>query len=272
MTAIDARQDPEAAMAAAAALLDGSVSDEADPPKAPATPETVVVLPGGLYDPVNGISSTDAEVKELNGEDEEAVLRVNGDLAKTLDTILTRGTVSVGGQPAKGVLDSLLAADRASLLIGIRRATFGDEIKLVGVKCPHCGQEQSTTISCANDIPVDRLDSPADRWFTFTLPSGSEVDCSLPDGSTQREMANSKDTSPGALGTILLANCVRKIDNFPVIGTDQVRKLSWRDRDAIRNEIDKRNPGPRLGEVKRPCSACNEDIPLPLNLVDLFRL
>jgi hypothetical protein len=44
------------------------------------------------------------------------------------------------------------------------------------------------------------------------------------------------------------------------------------DRTKIVDEIIKRNPGPRLGEVKKACQACGEDILLPLSLLDLFRL
>lgn len=272
MTAVDARLDPTAASSAAAAVL-GATHDEADPPPAPETSDTTVDLPGGIYDPITRTSTTQAEVRELDGEDEEAILRVNGDLSKVLDTILVRGVASVGDEKAtKDVLDTLLVADRVALLIGIRRATFGDDIELVNVRCPGCGDEQGAKISCSRDIPVERLDSPADRWFTVETPSGRKVECALPDGSTHRALAESKDTSPGALNTILLANCVEKIDGFPAVGAEQVRKLSWKDRDAIRAEIEKRSPGPRLSEVKRPCSACGDDIPLPLSLVDLFRL
>ena len=38
------------------------------------------------------------------------------------------------------------------------------------------------------------------------------------------------------------------------------------------DEIIKRNPGPRLGEVTKACKACGELMALPLSLLDLFRI
>ena len=56
------------------------------------------------------------------------------------------------------------------------------------------------------------------------------------------------------------------------MGASTVLNLGMQDRSKIVEEIINRNPGPRLGEVKKTCKACGEDIALPLSLVDLFRL
>ena len=64
----------------------------------PSLPETTVDLPGGLYDPCEGNVMKTAEVRELTGLDEEAIVRIS-EPGKALLTILEKATVSVGGQP-----------------------------------------------------------------------------------------------------------------------------------------------------------------------------
>ena len=44
------------------------------------------------------------------------------------------------------------------------------------------------------------------------------------------------------------------------------------DREKLIAEIVEKNPGPRLGEVKKACQACGEDMETPLSLAALFRL
>lgn len=271
MTVFDPQVDAAATNAAVEAVLSTTPTDA---PSAPVLPDSEVALPGGYFDLATMSVSRTAQVRELNGDDEEAILRHQGNLGKTLETILQRGVESVGGQKATPqVLDGLLAADRDTLLVNIRSVTFGDTITLVGAACPHCRHEQELTISCRDDIPVKSLEDPSDREFETTLASGKRVKISLPNGATQRAIANSEDTNLGVLNTILLTGCVKEINGFPVVNADHLRKvLSMRDRDEIRREIDQRNPGPRLGEVSRPCAACGEPIALPLTMVDLFRL
>jgi len=94
----------------------------------------------------------------------------------------------------------------------------------------------------------------------------------LPTGVTQRRLLENNDKNSAELNTILLAGCVASINGSPSIGASTVLKLSWKDREAIVQEILERNPGPRLGEVKKACEACGEDIPMPLTLAALFRI
>jgi hypothetical protein len=83
--------------------------------------ETLVDLPGGLI--FNGEVIKTAEVRELNGRDEEAIGR-QGASARIWNTILTRAVVSIGNLPAsEDLLDKMLVGDRDALLLGIFRAT-----------------------------------------------------------------------------------------------------------------------------------------------------
>jgi hypothetical protein len=56
------------------------------------------------------------------------------------------------------------------------------------------------------------------------------------------------------------------------MGAHTALSLTMSDRTKIIEEILKRNPGPRLGEVTKLCKACGESISTPLSLLDLFQL
>ena len=86
--------------------------------------DNVVTLPGG-YINATGEVITEAEVRELNGRDEEEISKASS-LGKVLLAILKRGTVRVGDeQVTEDLLDRLLSGDRDMLLLGIFKATFG---------------------------------------------------------------------------------------------------------------------------------------------------
>ena len=63
-------------------------------------PDTSVTLPAGAV--IDGKVYTTAEVRELTGEDEEALAkaRMTGNGAKFVSVLLQRGTVSIGPKPS----------------------------------------------------------------------------------------------------------------------------------------------------------------------------
>lgn len=274
MSTISAAAQPDLANEVLSRAIAGQPQQDADalPPAAPALPNTTVALPAGLLH-LDGSIDTVGEVRELDGNDEEALARAAGSIPKTLEVILTRGVVSLGGNPVeKGDLDRLLAGDREALILGVRRVTFGNDLDPVRVKCPHCADEHDVTLTL-DDIPVRELeDRVGDRQFFLTLPSGKRARVKLPDGEAAKAVANSVDTNYGVLNSLLLSKTVQEINDMPIFSAEQVKSLGMRDRDAIITALAERNPGPRLGEVSRSCTACSQDIPLPLSLTDLFRL
>lgn len=270
MPDIVAADNPELANQIVNKILSGeepSALDEA--PSFTDLPDTHVSLPGGLLT-LDGDLIREAEVRELTGFDEEALSRATS-LGKQMTLLLNRAVVSVGGQkPDQGLLNSLLAADRDTLLLAIRKVTWGAEIELE-VACPSCESEQELSVDLDKDVEVKRLDSPSDREFTVELSRGRIAAVQLPNGEAQRAVIQSEDKTPAELNTMLLKGCIINIDGEPVFAVDQVRKLAMRDRTKILAEIAERNPGPRLNEISKPCPSCGEEIPLPLTLAGLFR-
>lgn len=232
--------------------------------------DTEVILPGGFINREGALVKY-AEVRELNGADEETVAR-SGSTGRALSTMLQRGLVSLGMEPtSKEDLDTLLSGDRDAILIGIRKATFGPTIDF-NVTCQHCNSETEVTIDLNKDIPVKALIDPIeDRNWTYTSKLGP-VTVTLPTGGVQKKLLENSDKTSSELNTILLAGCVGSINGSPSLGASSVLKLSWKDREKLVNEILERNPGPRLGEVKKACEACGETMDLPLTLAALFRV
>ena len=121
-------------------------------------------------------------------------------------------------------------------------------------------------------MPTKTIKDPiSDRtWEVETKQGIAEI--TLPTGTLQKKLIENSDRTSAEINTILLGGCLLSLDGRPSIGAKTALGLGMADRNNLIDEILKRNPGPRLGEVKKTCKACGEDIPLPLSLVELFRL
>jgi len=231
--------------------------------------ETVVNLPGG-YVTLAGEVVTEAEVRELNGRDEEAISK-STNVGKILNTILTRGVIRVGEEPAtEELLDQMYIGDREALLLGIYRATFGRTAN-IATFCSGCKEYKSIQVDVDEDIKTKKLNDPiADRKFTVTTAK-HEYTLVLPSGKVQKELTLNADKTIAELTTLLLEGTVVEIDGRRVLGKGQIQDIGIVDRRAIAEELDKRSFGPILNEVKATCPECGGEVVAPLNIGTLFR-
>lgn len=252
------------------ALEDAVVPEVAVPDTVIAPPDDHVQLLGGYYDSFSDDLIMTAQVRELNGEDEEVISRA-GDPGRALMQILSRGVVKIGEKQASAeILDGLLAGDREWLLLNIRRVTLGNDIPFQG-PCPHCNVEGEFSVDLSK-IKADRLANPvADRTFTVDCKAGP-VSVSLPTGETQKKLVELKDKTGPELDSVVLRECIDEINGLPVTDKNAVKRLGILDRREILKQITERNPGPLLHEASAPCTACGQEVPIPLTLADIFRL
>lgn len=229
-----------------------------------------VSLPGG-YKTQEGALIKYAEVRELNGADEEAIAK-SGSLARTLNTILQRGLVSIGGQDVdKSAFDDLLAGDRDAIMLAIRKVTFGSVVDY-NLVCKKCGENSIVQIDLDKDVPVHELSNPIeDRLRTVELRNGIGV-VMMPDGRTQTALMENASKTAAELNTLILEHCLIGINGKGSLGTPTVLKLGIADRETLVEEVLTDNPGPRLQEVTKTCEACGESNETPISLVALFRL
>lgn len=247
--------------------------------QAMAEPEKVIVtvppsaseveLPGGFVT-AGGSLVKYAEIRELNGADEEAIAK-SGSTARALSTILQRGLVSLGSMPVNSSdFDNLLMGDRDMLLLAIRKITFGNTVSL-RMSCRSCYVSNDIEIDLEKDVKIVHLNDPLDRRFTVKLKSGT-AEVSLPNGVTHKKLMDSADKTSSEIATVIIASCLSDVNGVPSYGVSTALGLSILDREKIVTEIYSRTPGPRLGEVSKACEACGVSIAIPLGLADLFRL
>lgn len=231
--------------------------------------DTLVNLPAGLISPSGEVIKT-AEVRELNGKDEEVIGKSNS-IGKAFNTILNRAVVKIGDLPiTEPLLDSLLSGDRDALMLGIFKATFGKTAQLA-TYCTGCDDFKDVEVDVDRDIKVKILvDSVADRVFTVHGKS-STYEVTLPTGIVQKELSLSNDRNGAELTTVLLQHTVLEIDGKPVMGKAQVQAIGLVDRKKIGDEIAKRIPGPQFDDIVIDCSDCEGKVVVPINLGTLFR-
>jgi hypothetical protein len=238
-------------------------------------PDTYVKLPAGII--IDGRVVQDAEVQELTGDHEEklAKARTSNNPAKYVNTLLLCGAVTIGSKPVTaGLLDSLLQGDLDMLMLGIRRATFGDTFEVFEVECPHCNELNDLELDLKN-IPVKELEDPESREFLIDLRKGRKAKVQFPTGAVQNEIFKNSLTVP-EMNSLTLAECV--ISFVEADGTEKmsngladVKSLGLADRNTLRDYIYDNQPGPRYDQVTAQCSSCEGEVPVPLNVGILFR-
>jgi hypothetical protein len=231
--------------------------------------DTVVDLPGGYISPTGEVIKT-AEVRELNGRDEEIIVK-SATVGRMLNTVLSRGVVSIGGEKAtEGMLDALFTGDRDALLLGIYRVTFGNPAELRAY-CSGCDDYKEVSVDLLTDIKTKILADPVENREFTVQGKDNTYTVVLPTGITQKELNNSSDKTLSELGSILLQNTVVAIDGKIVYNKDQILNLGILDRRKIGDEISQRSPGPKFEDIEVTCPDCNTEVVVPISLGGLFQ-
>jgi hypothetical protein len=242
-----------------------------EPVEATITPpsDTTVQLPGG-YITASGELLRTAEVRELTGKDEEAISKASS-VGKALLTILDRGIVSVGDTKAsESALNFMLAADRETILLGILKVTFGKTAN-IPTYCSGCNDFKTVAVDLDEDVKIKILANPIeDRVFMVEGKKGP-IKVQLPTGLAQKELINNADKTAAELNTILLEKTVLEINGAPVYNKIQVQNLGVVDRKKILEEISLRSPGPQFNDIQLPCSDCEGEVTVSINLGTLFQ-
>lgn len=258
--------DPDLASAQSAAFLSQSGMPEIETPS-----PGVVRLPGGFLDP-NGVLHQHAEVRELRGRDEERLARIDPEenLPLWLTTLLDCGVVALGGvKPSPEMLRLLLIGDREQIILGIRIATYGNEVPMT-VRCPNCGHEEAVGIELDKDVPVKTMENPLEREFPVVLKDGSTAVIGLPNVGVQDDVMAATKSTVADDTNLTLSRCLSTINGRPVT-LEQVRDLGLQDRKTLMKFINEQQPGPDYGGVRLPCEKCGRPMSVFLSLADLFR-
>lgn len=264
-------EDPQDTASVAAKLAAATASPE---PEMSSSSMTTFDLPTGWVNP-DGILVKTARVRELNGYDEEHLARVDmqKNVAVFITELLAAGVEDLGGsKPTKDTLREMLSGDRDALLLGVRRATYGDLVEFK-ITCAVCDTESIINIELDKDIKIIYIDDPLVRKFEVPIGSGFAT-IKLLDGKTQEAFSeNVGKKTQAQINTILLANTVIAVNGIPTAGReDPVKMLGMADRAKILKYLEEHQPGPQFGDIPVNCATCGEEYPITLGLPSLFRL
>lgn len=264
-------EDPGKANAEIAAML--SDQDTNEKPVIEFPQSDLVQLPGGYVDK-SGKTAKTATVRELTGEDEEAMARavMSNNPIHFINTIIECGVVRLGDFPeheTREILPHLLVGDREQIFVGIRIATYGNEVEILKWPCPFCGEQSDLTVHLDEDIRVRKID-PTDTEFEVKLRKGGTARVRLMTGEIQNEIweADNKFTK-AQMDTRLLSKCLVSVDGA-VSMSDAARSLGLYDRKKILKELVERQPGPQLNDIKFDCKFCGKEVTLAIGLEELF--
>lgn len=277
------REEVLANPAEAQSALDAAAKAAKSPmPVAEFPPDDLVTLPGGLT--YKGELIRRVTVRELNGEDEDALARAiqNPNPYHFLDTLLSRGVERIGTlspETSQALLSDLLTGDRDEIILGIRRVTYGDAVEVFGWTCPLCGKAvDKIEFSLTEDVDRKTLKDPAaETVFDLPLRKGATAKVRLATGAVQTAVFEMPDLTSPQRDDIMLSKCIETytdpggqvhlIPGFP----SMVRKLSAPDRRTILQALSERQPGPRYNEIGFNHEECGGAVTLALGITDLFR-
>lgn len=266
-TAASTTEDPELASQQSTSFLSGL---KAERPQIEPGGVRSIELPGGWLDKA-GERHTEAFVRELTGVDEERLAKINvrDNPAAYLRGLLS-AVESIGGFPvADEMLNELLVGDREMLILGVRIATYGNELP-VHLVCPVCSEEMDIAVELEQDVPVRHLDEPERRAYDVELRGGRTAKVRPLTAAGQDAVLQDRKASVAKQKTITLEQCVISIDGLPA-NYQTVLNLGMADRETLLDFLADMQPGPDYEGVSVPCSGCGGSFPLTLSLADLFR-
>jgi hypothetical protein len=223
---------------------------------------------------------TRAEVRELNGADEEAMAKLRQGspsyYTDLVDLVLRRAVETVGDTAivpsnAASLLGDLIVADRELLFKEIIIATFGSERSYEGVNCPSCGEANDVEVDVEGLIKV--TDLAGEPVVQVTLRDGRKVDLHFPVGKDQKYVYDVKeDTSQAGYNTRMIARCIDAVDERTLREHEAHKfalELGMADRRTIVTAL-AGGPSVKFEEVEVPCTECGEAIPFAFGWADLL--
>ena len=256
-----------------AAAINAAIADPV--PRIGSTPNTTLELFCGIKNAESMEWETTATVKELTGEDEEALaaLDADGDLlyAQYMSALLKRSVLSIGNsiiadKPA--LIDSLILGDRDSLFLATVRATYGEH-REYKINCPHCKKSNDVLISMS-EFHVKQPKSNPQEPLVVKLRNGQDQAFRLVTGGDSQAVSK-KATSIPEQNTILISRCALWEGTTPPADTEKwAKSLGMKDRATIIDKLLAAQPGPEIKEVEAHCAHCEKPFPIMLNWASLL--
>lgn len=260
-------------LAADAAAVNNALQEPA--PKVDLPTSLKVDLLRGFFVSETGEWATTAMVRELNGEDEEALsaydVQKNVTYSEYMTHLLKRGVVSIGSIEIKGraeIIDELIVGDRDLLFLGVLKATYG-RYREFQVSCRECDGDNDVTMDLETDFKVEEPKVDLHKPIEVKLKNGSKVSLRYPNGGDS-QFVGKRGKTTAEQNTLMLARCVLMDGKTSTEKEAWARGLSLADRNKLVKSLFSAQPGPRMEEVETQCAHCSAKIVLALDWVALL--
>ena len=240
----------------------------------PAGGSTVVRLPGGYADG-HGRIHREAEVMAMTGCDEELVTTGAGGAA-LVTALLSRCVLRIGEVTpvTPAVARELVVADRQFLLLKVREATFGTDVR-AGISCPwaECGRridvafgtDMVPVVEAADGGPEYPAVLDVDDQVVYAGQAHRNLAFRLPNGGDQEALSPMLHHNGAAAVRELLERCVTRIGPLAPPPAEVVAGLSA----GARRTVER-----RMGEVaaqldlamESTCPECDRHYSVPFEI------
>ena len=189
--------------------LNAALSDP--PPEIACPPATFVDLICGVFNKETNSWESDAEVRELNGFDEEALASLDSKnivYAEYMTALLKRAVVRVGStviEDNPAIIDDLIIGDRDILFLKVIEATYGKD-RQYQVICNNCTASNDVIVSL-DEFTRREIEHDPKVPLEHTIADGVTIKMRLPNGMDSQLVAK-KAKNTAEQNTLMLARCV----------------------------------------------------------------
>lgn len=243
-------------------------------PRMSPAPVTSVSLMRGVQ--VDGEWEADATIRELNGEDEEAIASLTNKeglvYSDYMSALLKRAVVSIGNTNVAqnpSIIDDLIIGDRDLLFVGAMKATYG-RFREMEVICGNCDATNFVTLNLDEDFKFERPTQDFTKPIEVELRNGSKINVTYPTGGDSGFVAKKAKTI-AEQNTLMIARCCELGDDLSPLEKEQwAKSLGVSDRNKLVRALTSNPPGPKMEEVKTQCAKCQEDLIILMDWVSLL--
>ena len=257
-----------------ASALNSAIKDPV--PELRQSESLIVTLQRGLIDPASGVWQTDAEVREMTGDDEEYMsgIEAKGSISYSdyMVSLLRRTVNRVGNVDVRSnqsVLDNLSIGDRDILFLGVIRATYG-KTKEFQATCPGCSEDNDVVINLEEDFPIQQPNIDLRKPIEITLRNGAVVRLRIPTTGDSSSIGKKSQTA-SEQNTLMITRCAVWEDTEQPHNIEKwAKSLNVADRNKIVRAILDVKAGPKLEEVKVPCAHCDQEMIIRIDWISLL--
>ena len=224
-----------------------------------------VELPCGYVDDA-GVVHDQAHLRELTGEEEDILATPKMSGSEKMTRIISNCLLKLGDldKPGRDVVRKLTIGDRAVLLLAMRSVSLG-AVYPFRVKCPSCSAGFHTGVRL-DKLEVTIMGDKKLRSHELTLPSGRRATLKVMTGEDELELEKKKAQfkRSDALSMAVMSR-VAKLDGKDKVSVRDMKSMTFRDRQAVRNWFTKVEGGVNT-DIDVECESCSFEFQTVLDI------